>query len=416
MNLKGWDIISLTPIQNVNQTLSDHWIDLHFRKNEGDIELQGTFGTWTFVPGGSGKILRVSCPILEGRLHVFGTELKLDGMTAVFNLMLNFFDRARFTGKYGTENQLDLMFDLRVPQYITECGNLQNNSDEELGGMVQPVDLLECTSVYKYTVLNLMTDYIIENAAKLQTVFASVILHSAQGSWLSPAVCRYAFLDGENPYLAILAVCTNRDISDLPLDVDVVDLDLSGQRSYYAVSKALFAKNTGLSCFTSLFRSSSDDYSLCEEVLNNKCRVFMPKITVGAIDYEPYVESESARFWISGSSLKVDLDRGNCDLYAGINMSWCSYNTFSCSYREKALVFTKTESVFRHNEDIPWYLRFIPLSFIIDICVGCISDSLASSIAVKVDIEKAVLSDIRWYGAGAEIKDAFLKEGFVISF
>lgn len=416
MNLQGWDIISLTPIENVNQTLAGHWTDLHFNMQEGEIELQGTFGTWSFVQGGSGKILRISCPLKEGMLRIMGTELKLDGMTAVFHVMLNFFDQVRFTGKFGTENILDLTFDMRVPQYITETGNLNCYAGEEVGGTVQPIDLLGCTSIYKYTILNLLTDYIIENADKLQSVFASVTLHGTQGSWLSPAVCRYAFLDGEYPYLAILAVCENRDISDLPLEVDVGGLDLEGKTSYYAVSKAMFAKNTGVSCFTTLFRSTAEAYSMFGDVLSNKCRVYMPRITAGAIDYEPYVENESAKFRISGSALKADLERGNCDLYAGINMSWSSFNTFSCSYQNKQLVFTKTASSFRHSEDIPWYLRFIPLSFIIDICVACISDSLASSIAVKIDIQEAALNDIRWYGAGVEIKQAFLNEGFIISF
>ena len=142
----------------------------------------------------------------------------------------------------------------------------------------------------------------------------------------------------------------------------------------------------------------------------------MPSITVGAIDYDPYVDKESAGMWIAGKTLHVDLERGNCDLLAGINMAWSSYNSFSCKYEDQKLIFTKTSSSFTHNEDIPWYLRFIPLSFIIDICVDCISDSLSSGINVKIDIGSAAIGDIRWQGTFAGITSAFFNDGLIVSF
>lgn len=421
MNLKGWDIISFTPMKNINQAIKAGWSDITFIIKDEEVSLEGIFGEWSVVEGGGGKFLRMSCPIAAGILSTGETHLRLDGSIAIFHVMLNFFDKITATGVNADVNELDLKFDFRIAKYLTEQegteGYIQEEAvQEEAGGIVEPIDLLHGSQVFKYMILNRLADYIVNHPNILRVVLANVALRGKGGNWLSPVKCRYSFLDGVNPYLAIMAVCTDRDISKLPLDVDITGVDLGSKDSFYAVSKELFIRNVGIPCFTALFRSVPDDYAVCGDILSNKWRLYMPSITVGAIDYEPYVETNAAKMWIAGSTLHVDLDSGGCDLYAGITMTWASFNGFSCSYRDGQLLFDKSFANFTHNEDIPWYLRFIPLSFIIDICVACISDSLASGIKIKIDIHAAALNDIRWYGAGINIRNAFLNDGFVIRF
>ena len=418
MNLKGWDVISFTPVKNINTVIKQNWKELTFNAKRDNIELYGSFGEWSIVPGGGGKFIRMHCPISSGRLIMEGNELKLDGMIAVFQVMLNFFDQISATRQNADYNLLNLTFDFKIAFPLTESGNpaVPAEVGEEIGGIVQPIDLLNCTSLKKYIILNMLADYLVEHTSIFQPIFAAVTLKGRFGTWISPVKCRYSFLDSANPYIAILAVCTDRDISNLPLDVDVAGIDLNSGQSYYAISKGLFVKNVGIPCFTTMFQSSANDYMLVDDILTNQNRVTMPSITVGAIDYSPYVNARHASIWIVGNTLHVDLDQGDCDLRAGINMAWSSYNSFSCTFENGALKFTKTASSFTHNEDIPWYLRFIPLSFIIDICVDCISDSLASGISVKIDIKSAALNDIHWYGAQTNITSAFLNDGLVISY
>lgn len=417
MNLKGWDIISVTPIDHLNKTIAERWEKRTFdMEREGSI-LQGEFDKWYFTWGGGGKTLRIACPLLSGTFRNGSAEIVLDGMGAIFSVMLNFSDSISAKRQNDEKNVLSLMLDCRQPRYLSETGCAKNDFGEDVGGIVQPIDLIGCSSVQRYAILNMLTDYIIENQQWLQeAIFANVVLKGKQGNWLSPALCRYSVLDGLKPYIAILAVCTERPISNLPLDVDIGDLDLGSGDSFYAVSKELFLKEIGISCFTKMFRSSAGDYELTEGVLSNVRSVAMSDITVGAIDYTPYVRSREAQMKIGGSQLYADLRSGGCDLYAGIEMFWSSFNTFSCRYEEGMLKFTKERSSFQHSEDIPWYLRFIPLSFIIDICVFCISDSLASGIRVNVDIGDAALNEIQWHGAGRDIKSAFLNDGLVIRF
>lgn len=416
MNLKGWDIVSFTPMNNINQAIKESWSDITFRIKDEEVSLEGIFGEWFVVEGGGGKFLRISCPIVTGRLSTDETSVKLDGSIAIFHVMLNFFSKITATGVNADVNELNLEFDFRVAKYLTEKKGAEEHGQEDAGGIVEPIDLLHGSQVFKYMILNRLADFIVNNPYILRVILANVALKGKGGNWLSPVKCRYSFLDGANPYLAIMAVCTDRDISNLPLDVDVTGVDLGSGNSFYAVSKELFIRNVGIPCFTSLFHSGPYDYTLCNDILSNNRRLYMPDITVGAIDYAPYVETNEAKMWITGSTLHVDLNSGGCDLYAGIIMSWASFNGFYCSYSNGQLLFHKSYVNFTHNEDIPWYLRFIPLSFIIDICVACISDSLASGIKIKIDINAAALNDIRWYGAGINIRSAFLNDGFVICF
>ena len=417
MNLKGWDIVSFTPAEHLNRAIAENSEELSFDIKDGDMLLYGKLGVCSIVPGGGGKLLNLSFPVLRGTFESGGSQLKLDGCTAVFQVMMNFSDRITSQWKNAENNILDLTFDFSVPRYLPEEGKTRSFAEGDSGGIVTPLDLIGCSSVLRALILNLLTDFLISQRETFQKIiFANVILKGKQGNWLSPVLCRYSFLDGPVPYMAVLAVCSDRDISNLQLDVDVSGADLTTGLSYYAVSKSLFLKNAGIDCMTTLFVSSMENYTIAGDVLSNTCRVAMPDITVGAIDYSPYVETGKAQMEIQGSRLRVDLEEGNCSLYAGINMAWSSFNAFTCSFQDKKLVFSKAESSFHHSEDIPWYLRFIPLSFIIDICVACISDSLASGIDVKIDVSDAVLNDIKWYGSGIDIQSAVLNDGLLISY
>lgn len=417
MNFKGWDIISITPFDCLNKTISDQWDEVSFDIQCEGAELNGKFSKWHFIKGGGGKILRMECPIQTGVFREDETEIVLDGMKAVFNVMLNFTDKISENRKNDENNLLNLTLDCRQPRYISEKGNSDNNDESDEGGIVQPIELIGCTSIHCYTILNMLTDYIIESQQWLKNIiFADVLLKGKNGEWISPVLCRYSVIDSVKPYLAILAVCSDIDISNFPIDVDISDLDLESGYSFYAISKDLFLKNVGIDCFTNMFQSSAEDYLLTEGILSNDQRVVMPSITVGAIDYSPYVEKGNAQMKISGSQLTVDLKNGGCNLHAGIEMSWSSFNTFSCKFEDGKLEFIKEQSSFNHNESIPWYLRFIPLSFIIDICVACISDSLASGIKVSFDISDIALREIQWHDAGQEIISAFFKDGIVICF
>ena len=190
------------------------------------------------VPGGGGKLLNLSFPVLQGTFESGGSQLNLDGCTAVFQVMLNFSDRITSQWKNAENNILDLTFDFSVPRYLPEEGKTRSFTERDSGGIVTPLDLIGCSSVLRALILNLLTDFLISQRETFQKIiFANVILKGKQGNWLSPVLCRYSFLDGPVPYMAVLAVCSDRDISNLQLDVDVSGADLTTGLSYYAVSK-----------------------------------------------------------------------------------------------------------------------------------------------------------------------------------
>ena len=415
MNLKGWDIISITPLTVLNETLKRNWSKFNFDRKTSDYEINGNFGVWSFIPGGSLEHIRISCPITDGVLKFEEKELKLDGLTAVFNVMMNFFSNIEMTGKNAAEDHLNLQFELKIPKYITDGSSQKVKLDSDIGGVVEPIELIGGMSIYKYAILNGLADCLVANSDNVKMTFANVVLHN-NGNWLNVKKCRYSYMDSSNPYMAILAVCTDKGISELPLDVDIESLDLNGKDSYYAVSKEIFTKNICVPCFQAMFPNSGDSYKMENDVLVNTTDLSVKTITVGAIDYKPCVSSGNAKAQIRDSNLHIDIVKGTCDLYASITMTWQSYNTFSCEYKDSKLQFVKNYSNFLHDEDIPWYLRFIPLSFIIDICVYYISDSLASGIDLKIDISQVVLKDVQWLGLNAEIKKAVINNGLIIYF
>lgn len=415
MNLKGWDIISITPLAVLNKALKQSWKGFDFNHKTSEYEMSGKFGVWTIVPGGSLSHVRISCPITDGVLKFDGKEFKLGGLTAVFHVMMNFFSEIQMTGENAAEDHLSLRFDLRNPQYLSDGRARDAGTVGDDGGLVEPIDLIGGASVYKYAILNGLADCLAASADHVKTVFADVVLHHDE-NWFNIRKCRYSFLDSGSPYMAILAVCTDRDISALPLDVDVDSLDLNGKDSYYAISKEILTKNIGIPCFRAMFPDSGNSYKMENDALVNTADVSMKTISVGAIDYTPRVPRGKAKAQVRGSELHIDIEKGTCDLYAGITMTWQSYNSFSCEYKDQKLQFVKKTENFFHNEKIPWYLRFIPLSFIVDICVRCISDSLASGIHLKIDVSKVVLEDVRWLGLNEKIKKAVINDGLIICF
>jgi hypothetical protein len=68
MNLDGWDMVSVVPMERVNAAMaasSDTPVDFSYR--ERPLLIEGRFGPWRIVPGGSVQLLHVDIPIAEGR-------------------------------------------------------------------------------------------------------------------------------------------------------------------------------------------------------------------------------------------------------------------------------------------------------------------------------------------------------------
>lgn len=80
MNLAGWDIVSVVPADRVNAAMAASGArPAEFSYTEQPLKIEGRFGPWRIVPGGSVQLLHVDLPIAEGRYtDVQGTPPSAD--------------------------------------------------------------------------------------------------------------------------------------------------------------------------------------------------------------------------------------------------------------------------------------------------------------------------------------------------
>lgn len=68
MNLDGWDMVAVLPVDRVNAALAaGRGTPVEFSYREKPLVIEGRFGPWQIVSGGSVQLLHVDIPILDGR-------------------------------------------------------------------------------------------------------------------------------------------------------------------------------------------------------------------------------------------------------------------------------------------------------------------------------------------------------------
>ena len=419
MNTKGWDIVSFTSTVHLNSAIHDTWKEENafFDIVSPDYSLHGKFDIWNVVDGGGGRYIRMELPVTKAVFSVEGREdMDLSGMVIAADVMLNFFESADSEKNAGRS---ELKFDFKRVVSPTKQAEAHSFCNEE-GGFVLPISIWNISAeaeIFEGVILESICQYLVDNPHKVNSVFANITYaNGGSRDWLKPVHCAYSYLDGKTKYLAIMAVCTERTISDLPLDIDISGIDKSSGDTFFVISSEWFLKNVITNTLAGMFRTGADAFFLSGDRLTNNRRVSLPSITVGAIDYDPHVSAGGVAAYIAGSSLSVNLNSGYCDLYLGITMSWLSLYTFQAKLESGNIRFETTSSHFSHSEDIPWYLRFIPLSFIIDICVACISDSLAGKISISGDITTQGIDSVKWYGTGAAVKAVTLHSSLILRY
>lgn len=410
MNTKGWDTICLTKVSNANEILRQSWKEAQagFTVKTSEYTLSGVFDSWSFIEGGGGKFSRMKLPIKQGNFSITetGKTYDLSGSAAIVAVMLNFF---------GDTISSEFAFDFqRVAHSPSEI-------DPDKDGYILPINLVDTPQelkIFQPIILTALCEYLVQNPKQIRYALAKInYAQGTQKNWMTPVRCRYAFLDAMVPYIAIMSVCTDRKIRDLPLDVDVSGIDMGNSTSYFVLSSELFFDNVVKQVFMGRFYSSAQDYYFDGQKMTNTAKLYMPAMTVGAIDYSPAMYQYGLDVHIAGSRLFVNM-QGECDLYAGITMYWGSnYSAYvSLDAVTQCISFAKRSFNFTHSEDIPWYLRFIPLSFIIDIIVAVISDSLSDGIRITGDISTTGISAIRWQNDRQTIQSAYLYDALIMTY
>jgi hypothetical protein len=423
MNTFGWDTVYVVNIAKANNALAarkDQLI-ISFETSEVDqiqVKAKGQFSRWEIVEGGSGSILHLKLWIGEGNLEINLTQPKsvsLVGTSLVVAVQLQLLP-----------SQIQRTEDLRF--HITRVGQ---QGQPPQPGAIAPVALHDnsgqLTLAERALLQAALLDYIVANAQKISFVFATInLVPPSTNSWLTPVRSAYAYANriGGSGALAILSVTTNRNISNLPLQIDNTALSPNYDATY-AISSELFLRHVLMPTLPSAFRSGTtlSSFAMRNNAIINTRNIGMNGIKYGLTTYYPEITELSIQ--TNGSGL-FSTYKGYVDMYYGIKM------TFSVRTDNKVVFNRSTKTIAfqpdpnpssSHSVDIPWYLYFLGLIVVavIQILVKVISDDIANSltrdIGEKISIIRNPPTSIQWTETraldvqNADIKFAFYMQG-----
>jgi hypothetical protein len=412
MLTKGWDTISIVKQERINSDLASMWDSLNpnftYSSNDpGAIKIDGKFGCWSIINGGGGRILRIKVPIKSGNLSLGQTKISLEGTSAIIEITLSLIP---------TQNNSSVL--------VTEYKNLARNRSEMTpakNGWLLPVTFLDPSGqigIYSNLVLDSICQFLLSNPSQIELIFAKInFAKSGSPNWAIPKRCAYSYLD--SGYLTILSVCTDRDISQLPLDVDVAGIPI-GLSSFYVMSSELMLENLILPGLIDIYQNCTpQNFFIIERQLLNRNNLRLHEIKSGAIYYTPIVYKEKNISRVEGDRIRVYYI-GDCDMYAGITMYWNGNVRMNALLDNNgSILFLKDGSSFSHNEDIPWYLKWLlPIvGLIVEIVVKVISSDLINSIENRSSSIKADnINTVTWCNDQSVVKSVYISESLVLEY
>ncbi len=411
MNTKGWDTISMIKQEKINQNWSQNWHQVNAAFNEqmaAGVQVIGEFDSWQVVEGGGGRLLRLELPVKSGKLVLEDREISLAGIKAVIEITLSLMPQNSEVTILKTVYQ--------------KIAHTRAEINDEESGWILPITVVDKEGklgIYSTIFLDSICQYLLEHPKQFEMIFAEIDqVQSGAPSWALPVKCAYTYLD--TGYLAILAVCTEREICNLPLDVDMTGITLD-KESFFILSREMVLSHLVLPGLIKIYQScSTNDFELCEGKLTNKKRLSMKEIKSGAIYYTPEVYERENVASMVGSQIDIRY-KGECNLYAGIKMYWNGTVSMKLALEENNTVisFYKDDSNFNHDEDIPWYLKWLILivGAIVSIVVAVISDDLIDNIKnLSSNIKADQLDTVSWKNTTQTISSAYLCEALIITY
>lgn len=410
MLTKGWDTISIIKVDAINEDMKTVWkedkalFSMELPDEAGHME--GNFSCFRIISGGGGKILRMELPIQKGILTLGEEKLCLDGMSAVIEVTLSLMPT--------NESMLQLK-----TEYHAVAGSREEMTDDK-SGWILPIMLIDPSGVagiLGQAILDAVCNFLIENPSQVEQVFAEInFAKIAAPDWARLRKCKYSYLD--SGYLAVLGVCDDRDISTLPLDIDVTGISL-GVNSFYVMSGKLVLKNLILPSLLEIYENGQAGCFLCSDnEIHNIQKLYMHEIKSGAIYYQPEVREGGNTARVESDSIRICF-YGDCDMYVGINMSWYGSLVLKAQLKGGYVDLAKVTDDFTHDEDIPWYLAWlIPIvGLIVQLVVAIIADDLSESIEQRsCSIEAEGVDTVRWCNRQEVVQSAYLSESLIIEY
>jgi Clostridium P-47 protein len=379
MLTNGWDTVFATTIKTVNAQLSRATAGLieTFAFSQQGFAIAGSFGPWTIVTGGSGKLMLLEIPIATGTLTPSDGAPPIDikGVSVILQVSLQLLPAPDIPDSHV------LTFNLKRVGTSAEPGDGLVTPHEVRGGnltMVQSAGLGMAVATC-----------LVQNAGKVSFVFAKVNpTAAADAPWLHPVAMDYCYaapVGGGDPMLAVLAVTSPRDISGLPRLVDPRLLAGAGNAGL-AISAPLFMQHVFAPALAASLHTSANDFvSDTHGTLHNTGVIRLSDVHASGITYHPRATRVQATLVDTRITTTI---AGDCDMYMNIKMDFTGSSIVDVRLdagRRRIDLLMDGTPAFHKDVHVPWYdhlfdLVTIASEVVLQVCVAVISNQLASGI------------------------------------
>ncbi|ABS39418.1 neurotoxin-associated TULIP family protein P47 [Clostridium botulinum] len=339
MNTYGWDIVYGCSKRVVNKHLKDYItknkVEFLYSNTDKKQEIKMVFDNWEIINGGSSNFLRIKTPIKEGYFKVKNTTIDLSGVNPVLEIKLDFFNDIsdpnikKLKFNFGSESNDDIKIIV-----------------SDLNGKLQEED--------EFYFNKLLINAFIQNEKQISYIFASLNVTS-DIEWMNPKQFKFVYYsptDNSDGYLFILSVVTNRDISELSVNVDG---NILGNNSEVGllISEKLFLKNLVLPKLSSNMGSdiTSNNFKVIStsdttgRIANNSTLNWYG-IKVGLIWYYPKINNFSMELF-EGNKLKTKLSgivrlTGYERIYSELNLECTTKFIYDPKNKKTSFEYYKT--------------------------------------------------------------------------
>lgn len=189
MEIIGWDWLVIVSRDAINKQLAASQplsrFDVSGRSGllKQDVHLSGTFGKWS-LQGGSGQTVHVAIPVATGSLEIKGlSPTRIDLAGAVFTVSLSLTFSATGSGPHVLNFKLDDASPEGQSPLAGQVGylGLQAGKQRIDDGDARTAGFFLCKSL-------------VENAAQVQFIFASILQPVAGSGWLVASHLSYALM------------------------------------------------------------------------------------------------------------------------------------------------------------------------------------------------------------------------------
>lgn len=377
MNTYGWDTVFVADIATINAALSKSTAQLveTFEFNSQGFEVNGEFGDWSIVPGGSGNLLLLQLDITSGELTSGTKTAKLAGLGVIVKISLELLPSPSGEGSV-------LAFDFK--QVGAEGGGGAGVVSPH--GISDPNNVL--TPLMASALQQAVAQTLVQNASKISFVFATVNPTAASAApWLRPTATAYLYeqLEGTTTdVLALLNMTANRGDAGLQQRIDPSVLAGTGNAAI-GLSTELFMANVFRPALAQSLDTSPSKFQVAATgVLTSIGSIAMKTVSAAGESYHPNLTKVVATVQDTLISIEVN---GGVSMGMNISMTFRASSRMSVSFSNGSLKFaTYGKPSFSKSVNIPWYDHLFDVfggvpEIILQATVAAIGSELGDGIA-----------------------------------